>query len=120
MSHHSRSSMMLLGSMLVVGLFGLALVPPSEAADLARGEKVYTLMCKKCHGAEGKGDGDKAAELKKKPADYTNAGFLNKFSDDDLKKIVLDGKDEMPAYKKKIRTAEDLENVISYIKTFAK
>jgi mono/diheme cytochrome c family protein len=115
---NTRWSAALGGGLIVLSLLGTGLGAPAQAADLARGEKVYTLMCQKCHGHEGKGDGPKAAELEKKPANYTDPKFFDKFTDAELQKIVLDGKEPMPAYKEKFRDQDDLTNVLAYIKHF--
>lgn len=108
----------------VGGLFALSvswlLFPrPGEAADLARGEKIYKMMCLKCHGKEGKGDGPKAKELSKKPRNYTNKAEMEKLTDADLKKAVIEGKEPMPSFRARLKD-KDVDDVIAYIKTFAK
>ena len=39
--------------------------------QVSSGQEDYSLYCKSCHGAEGKGDGVFAASLRKRPADLT-------------------------------------------------
>lgn len=96
------------------------MVPPSAgSADLANGKKVYLDKCARCHGNSGKGDGPKAETLEKKPADYTDKKKMGEFTDAQLKKITLEGKQPMPAYQGKI-SDKDLEDAIGYIRTFAK
>ena len=93
--------------------------PPAEAApDLANGKKVYADKCLKCHGATGKGDGPKADTLEKKPADYTDKKKMGQFTDAQLKQVVVDGKQPMPAYKGKV-SDRDLEDVLAYVRAFA-
>jgi mono/diheme cytochrome c family protein len=103
--------------MLVLGV-GSAL-SPAMAADLASGKKVYADKCVRCHGVGGKGDGPKAETLEKKPMDYTDKKRMGEFTDAQLKKVVLDGKQPMPGYQGKMSDKE-LEDVIAYIRTFAK
>lgn len=91
----------------------------AEAADLANGKKVYADKCARCHGASGKGDGPKADTLEKKPVDYTDKKKMSEFTDGQLKKVVLDGKQPMPSYKGKM-SDKDLEDVTAYIRAFAK
>ncbi len=99
---------------------GLSLISASAvaAADLANGKKVYADKCVRCHGSTGKGDGPKADTLEKKPADYTDKKKMGEFTDAQLKKITLEGKQPMPAYEGKM-SAKDLDDVIAYIRTFA-
>jgi mono/diheme cytochrome c family protein len=94
-----------------------ALVAPAFGADLANAKKIYVDKCLKCHGEKGKGDGPKAWDLSKKPADYTDKEKMSKFTDADLKKVVKEGKKPMPAFGKKL-SDEDIDGVITYIRTF--
>jgi mono/diheme cytochrome c family protein len=101
-------------------LGGAWAVPAAEAApDLVNGKKIYADKCARCHGVSGKGDGPKADTLEKKPANYTDKKKMGEFTDVQLKQVVLDGKQPMPAYKGKMSDKE-LEDVIAYIRTFAK
>ena len=95
-----------------------ALSTPAFGADLAKGKSIYGEKCVKCHGEKGKGDGRKAADLEKKPADYTDKAKMAKFTDEDLKKAVKEGKKPMPAFGKKL-SDEEIVGVIAYIRTFA-
>jgi mono/diheme cytochrome c family protein len=108
----------IVGSLFALSLLWIAFVPPGEAADVARGKKIYRMMCLKCHGKQGKGDGPKAKTLSKKPRDYTNKEEMSKLTDDDLKKAVIEGKKPMPAFQARLKD-KDVENVIAYIKTLA-
>ena len=94
-----------------------AWVAPAFGVDLAKGKKVYTDKCLKCHGERGRGDGPRAYDLSKKPADYTDKEKMSKFTDADLRKVVKDGKKPMPAFGKKL-SDEDIDGVITYIRTF--
>jgi mono/diheme cytochrome c family protein len=96
----------------------MAFASPAEAADVARGKKIYRLMCAKCHGKDGKGNGPKAKRLTKKPPDYTEPGFFDKRSDDILREDIIKGDPPMPSFRKKLRD-KDIDDVIAYIKTFA-
>jgi mono/diheme cytochrome c family protein len=95
-----------------------AFISPAFGADLAKGKAIYGDKCIKCHGEKGKGDGPKAVDLEKKPADYTDKAKMAKFTDEDLTKAVKEGKKPMPAFGKKL-TDEQIDNVIAYIRTFA-
>lgn len=109
----------IMGVATLLSVAGAAWVAPAFGADLAKGKKVYTDKCLKCHGEKGRGDGPKAEDLEKKPADYTDKAKMAKFTDADLKKAVKEGKKPMPAFGKKL-TDEQIDDVTAYIRTFAK
>ena len=98
---------------LLVGTIGPGVLWAS-GGDLAKGEKIYKLMCAKCHGPTGRGDGRKAADLKTKPMDYTDKARMAKFTDDQLRKSIIDGKEPMPSFKKKLKPS-DVDDVLAYI-----
>lgn len=118
MSKHKHWNIALLGSFVAFSLIWVAFVAPANAEDLSKGEKIYKFMCAKCHGKEGKGDGPKAEKLDKKPSDYTQPGYFDKRSDDELFTIIVDGNLPMPSFELKL-SEEDIDNVLAYIKTFA-
>jgi mono/diheme cytochrome c family protein len=102
----------------ILSVASAVLVAPAFGADLAKGKSIYGDKCLKCHGEKGKGDGPKAVDLEKKPADYTDQAKMAKFTDEDLKKAVKEGKKPMPAFGKKL-SDKDIDAVITYIRTFA-
>lgn len=51
-----------------------------DAGMAAKGKTLFMTNCASCHGASGKGDGDRAASLNPKPRNYTSEKF--KFGDD--------------------------------------
>ncbi len=108
----------IMGVATLLSVAGAALAAPAFGADLSKGKKVYADKCLKCHGEKGKGDGPRAYDLSKKPADYTDREKMSKFTDADLKKVVKEGKKPMPAFGAKL-SDEDIEGVIAYIRTFA-
>jgi len=115
----SLRSRAVVGGLFALSLLGSVLARPGEAADLAKGEKIYKMMCLKCHGETGKGDGPKAKELSKKPANYSDPGFFAKRPDEDLKKVVIEGKEPMPSFQARLKD-KDVDDVIAYIKAFSK
>jgi len=114
-----------LGAAILIVLFGvgalLALWPASSAraADTAATKAIYDDKCAKCHGDTGKGDGPKAKTLKKKPRDYTDGAKMAELTDEDLKKGITEGKKPMPSYEGKL-TAQEIDDLVAYIRTFAK
>lgn len=58
----------------LTAVFGLAAcMPPPEVT----GRALYSEFCVSCHGAEGRGDGPRAAALDRAPADLTGISARN-------------------------------------------
>lgn len=83
--------------------------------NLTIAKTLYSKHCKSCHGKTGKGDGTKARELKTKMFGFASKE-LKKFNDGELYYMSFIGRDEMPAFDKKIKDKEDRWFVINYIK----
>lgn len=68
---------------------------------------IWDKLCKSCHGSDGRGNDAKAKTLKIEPA-LLNLGRegTENLTRDELKTIVLEGKEKMPAYRKKVRPEE--------------
>jgi len=49
--------------------------PPENAQSVKTGKEIYKVRCSACHGLTGDGNGEKAKELKTKPADFTSGLF---------------------------------------------
>lgn len=47
----------------------------ADATSIAEGKSLYATHCKSCHGAKGLGDGNKAAQLKTEPGNFSTADF---------------------------------------------
>lgn len=75
--------------------------------------------CVSCHGKDGKGNPGMARMFKVDPSalDLTAAGVQEK-KDEDLAKLILDGKGKMPAYKTKLNEAQ-LKELLKYLRTLA-
>jgi mono/diheme cytochrome c family protein len=90
-----------------------------DAEAISNGKEIWGKHCQSCHGKIGKGDGSKAAQLKTQPDDFTKADF-QKQTDGALFYKTIEGRDDMPAFKKKIPDQEDVWAVVSYMRTFKK
>jgi hypothetical protein len=51
----------------------------------------FSLLCATCHGERGKGDGPGAIALNPKPRDYTDATWQKSVTDEELRKIIVQG-----------------------------
>ncbi len=78
---------------------------------------LWTKHCKSCHGKEGLGDGPKAAQLDTPSGDFTTKKFQSQ-SDGAMFYKTLEGRDDMPAYKKKIPDEEDIWQLVHLMRTF--
>jgi mono/diheme cytochrome c family protein len=87
--------------------------------DPATGKELWAKHCKSCHGSKGLGDGPKAATLKTNPGDFSAASFQNS-TDGELFFRTNKGRDEMPAYEKKIPEANDRWALVAFMRTFKK
>ncbi len=92
-------------------LAGACLISTPAKADVAAAEATYKAKCAGCHGADGKG---KAAM---KTRDWTSAD-VQKMSDADLAAVITNGKSPMPPFKS--LTADQVKDLVAYVRTFAK
>ena len=115
-----RGSVTLLG-LLLGSLLALS-ASPAPAADV---NELYKLHCLKCHGAEGKGDGESLKKVKGKAIDWTNKTEMAKLSNQDVFDIIWQGgggvgkSKIMPVYKGKLKEEEAKELAI-FVRSFAK
>ena len=89
-----------------------AMVALPMAASAESGADVYKAKCAMCHGADAKG---KMAGTH----DWTSAD-VQKMSDADLTKMIVDGKPpKMPAQKGKLTDAQ-VKDMVAYIRSLKK
>ena len=94
----------------------LAVFAASVSCALAApdGATIYGEKCKKCHGEKGEGNPKaieklcKGVELEKLKLDP-----IAEKSDEEVRKLVVEGKEKMPAYQDKL-TAEEIDAVVAY------
>jgi mono/diheme cytochrome c family protein len=91
----------------------------SDSENLAIGKQLYMKHCKSCHGKVGLGDGPKAGELDTPSGDFSSEAFQSQ-SDGSLFYKTTTGRDDMPAFDKKIASDEDRWLVVNYMRTFSK
>jgi len=87
--------------------------------DKSTAVALYATHCKSCHGKEGLGDGTKAATLATPCGDFTTDSF-QKESDGALFYKILEGREDMPSFKKKIPDQDDIWQVVAYLRTLSK
>ena len=91
----------------------------ADATSIAEGKTLYATHCKSCHGAKGLGDGNKAAQLKTEPGDFSTADFHAQ-TDGALFYKTTEGRDDMPNFKKKIPDADERWSIVNYMRTLKK
>lgn len=104
----------------------LAPAPSVKAADVLHatharqsdGADIYAKHCVSCHGKEGKGDGPAAAALNPAPPDLTDTERMEALSDDQLLKVLSDGKGFMPGYATMLK-AEELKALATYVRSLS-
>lgn len=89
---------------------------PSDEYSIADGKELYIKHCKSCHGKEGLGDGPKAEQLETPCGDFTED--LADQTDGALFYKIIEGRDDMPSFKKKMPDEEEVWSVINYLRTF--
>jgi mono/diheme cytochrome c family protein len=65
------------------------------------------------------GDGSKAAQLKTEPGDFSQSETQAQ-TDGELFYKTAEGRDDMPAFKKKIPDQDDIWALVHYMRTFKK
>ena len=90
--------------------------PTDPKADLDIGKSLYGKHCKSCHGSEGYGDGVKAKEMKGDLGDFSSKKFQSQ-TDGALFYKTTFGRDDMPAFNKKLPSDEDRWLIVNYMRT---
>ena len=92
----------------------VAATPDSVAA----GKRIYQRLCTKCHGPEGRGDGEAATGAQ--PSDLTAPTLQYGSSDGEMFSVLRHGTSrDMESYAERI-SETDTWNVINYIKSLRK
>ncbi|MDX1685489.1 MAG: cytochrome c [Saprospiraceae bacterium] len=92
--------------------------PVKASSDvMSMGKSLYVKHCQSCHGKEGWGDGPKAAQLETPSGDFSSEDFQSQ-SDGAIFYKTLEGRGDMPSFKKKIPYEEDIWSIVHYVRTF--
>ena len=86
--------------------------------SLAKGKKTYAIDCAMCHGENGDGKGDLAADMKN-VTDFTAPDALKSRTDGELFSIMRKGKGEMPPEGDRAKN-DDIWNLVNYIRSLKK
>jgi mono/diheme cytochrome c family protein len=80
------------------------------------GEDTYKSHCVVCHGADGSGKTTLGQQLK---ASDLHGKDVQSMTDAQLKQVISDGKNNMPAFSGQV-TAAEIDDLVKYIRTFGK
>jgi mono/diheme cytochrome c family protein len=97
-----------------------ALMQPAAqtlAADTHPGKAHYDKLCASCHGPDGKGNPAMIKAMGEKGLNIVTKEVQAK-KDDELLKIIVEGKGKMPAQKS--LTKEEQKQVLGYVRSLAK
>jgi mono/diheme cytochrome c family protein len=89
------------------------------SAGLAQARKMYGYDCAMCHGKEGDGKGDMAADLKTPMRNYQDPASLKGMTDGELFYIIQKGKGEMQGEGDR-QGPEQIWNMVSLVRSFGK
>ena len=98
----------------VLGLAAAAIT--LQAADAAAGKAAYDKSCKSCHGADGTAN-PAIAKMMKVDMRNLQTPEVQATSDDDLKKIIVDGKGKMKPMPSLSGSAAD---IVAYMRSLKK
>jgi mono/diheme cytochrome c family protein len=101
----------------LVLLVGFGSLPMMSAADKSSpGEDTFKSHCVVCHGADGAGKTTLGQQLK---AADLHGKEVQSQTDAQLKKIISDGNNNMPAFSEQV-TAAEIDGLVKYVRTFGK
>jgi mono/diheme cytochrome c family protein len=92
--------------------------------DAARGQQQFAVVCATCHGPDGHG-------VKGLGKDLVTSDYLHKASDDDLVKLIVDGREANdplnqtgvampPKGGNAALTDKDIRDIVAYVRTISK
>lgn len=93
-------------------------LPTLSWTEVNRGKEVYDSLCTSCHGLYGRGDGLGARALSVPPRDLTAPVYQAQIGDDELRRIIADGKGAMPGAAD-VLTAHEVRAVITFLRVLS-
>jgi cytochrome c553 len=99
---------------------------PSGPSPTEEARNTFNTICATCHGPDGTGNGPGAAALNPKPRNYTDKAWQASVTDDQIKKIILEGgaavgkSPAMPAQVQLRDKPEVVNALVRIVRTFGK
>jgi mono/diheme cytochrome c family protein len=88
-------------------------------SSLAFGKKVYASDCAMCHGKEGAGAGDLAADMHLMLRDYRDPASLKDLTDAEIYSIISNGKGQMTGEAGRTKPVH-IWDLVNYIRSLSK
>jgi len=88
----------------------------SSDTSAADAEQIFSTICAKCHGSDGKGG--LAAAGANAPRNFCDAAFQSSRTDEDLKQVIRKGKGGMPPFGNSFTDAE-LSALVRKLRSFS-
>jgi mono/diheme cytochrome c family protein len=94
----------------------------AKAADKAqaRAKEIYNVDCAICHGETGDGKTDLAKDMQLSLSDFSDPKTFAGKTDQEIFKIIRDGKDKMPAEGTGRAKDDELNNLVAYLRSLSK
>jgi mono/diheme cytochrome c family protein len=87
--------------------------------SIEKGKKWWGYDCAMCHGKDGDGKGDIAADMKLKVTDFTDPATLKDRTDGELYHVIKNGKGDMPPEGKRMKP-DGIWDLVNYVRSLAK
>jgi mono/diheme cytochrome c family protein len=86
--------------------------------EIETGEQVYDSLCVSCHGIYGRGDGELTRRLPPPPRDLNTPPYQNPVSDEELRRVIADGRGAMPGAANVLST-DELHAVMAFVRVLS-
>lgn len=86
----------------------------------SRAKKLYAQDCAMCHGDNGDGQTDLAKDMQLTLSNWTDPKTLAGKDDQELFKLIRNGKDKMPPEDGSRAKDDDIKGLVQYIRGFSK
>jgi mono/diheme cytochrome c family protein len=90
-------------------------LPTLSWGQVEAGERVYDSLCLTCHGIYGRGNGSLVSSLPVPPRDLSTPPYQQQVSDDDLLKLISEGKGAMPG-SGDVLSLDDRKAVVTFVR----
>jgi high-affinity iron transporter len=98
----------------------MVLVSSVWAGNAERGKAIYGSNCVACHGKVGDGKGPAAQAMRPAPTDFTAAEWWKEKTDDQIVRMIKDGRSGTPMVSFAKLSEEELDDLVAYMKKLSK